>query len=54
MYLLQCQKNLRVTEQMLLSNSDRDLFISAMENPPPLNNALKSAIQKYREEYDKK
>ncbi|NJO93351.1 MAG: hypothetical protein HC820_01425 [Hydrococcus sp. RM1_1_31] len=47
------QLDLKVTERLVLSNRERDLFLSAMENPPTLNDSLKSAIQKYREEYDR-
>lgn len=38
-------------ERLVLSNRDRDLFMSVMENPPELNGKLKSAIKKYREKY---
>ena len=40
-------------EKLVLSNRDRDLFISVMENPPELKGKLKSAIEKYREKYKK-
>jgi uncharacterized protein (DUF1778 family) len=40
-------------ERLVLSNRDRDLFMSVMENPPTLKGSLKSAIQKYREKYDR-
>lgn len=36
-------------EKLVLSNRDRDLFISVMENPPELKGKLKSAIKEYRE-----
>lgn len=38
-------------ERLVLSNRDRDLFLSMMENPPKLKGKLKSAIKKYREKY---
>lgn len=38
-------------ERLVLSNRDRDLFMSVMENPPELKGKLKSAIKKYREKY---
>lgn len=31
-----------------LSDRDRDLFLSLLENPPPPNEALKEAARKYR------
>ncbi len=40
-------------EKLVLSNRDRDLFMSVMENPPELKGKLKSAIEKYREKYGK-
>lgn len=39
-------------ERLILSNRDRDLFLSVMENPPELKGKLKQAIKKYREKYD--
>lgn len=38
-------------ERLVLSNRDRDLFMSVMENPPQLKGKLKSAIRKYKEKY---
>ncbi|HBE18061.1 MAG TPA: DUF1778 domain-containing protein [Cyanobacteria bacterium UBA11149] len=38
-------------ERLILSNRDRDLFMSVMENPPQLQGKLKSAIRKYRDKY---
>ncbi|PSB01851.1 DUF1778 domain-containing protein [Merismopedia glauca] len=38
-------------ERLVLSNSDRDLFLSVMENPPVLKGKLKTAIQNYRQKY---
>ncbi len=39
-------------ERLVLSNRDRELFMSTMENPPQLKGKLKAALQKYREKYD--
>ena len=38
-------------ERLILSNRDRNLFISAMKNPPELKGKLKSAIAQYRAKY---
>ena len=38
-------------ERLVLSNRDRDLFMSVMENPPELKGKLKSAIRNYKEKY---
>ena len=38
-------------EKLTLSNRDRDLFFSALENPPKLKGKLKSAIANYKEKY---
>ncbi|BAZ12121.1 hypothetical protein NIES4071_39490 [Calothrix sp. NIES-4071] len=40
-------------ERLVLSDRDRDLFLSVMENPPELKGKLKEAIDKYREKYGK-
>jgi uncharacterized protein (DUF1778 family) len=40
-------------ERLVLSNRDRDLFLSVMENPPELKGKLKAAIQEYRNKYGK-
>ncbi|RUT07015.1 hypothetical protein DSM106972_022760 [Dulcicalothrix desertica PCC 7102] len=46
--------NLEITqERLVLSDRDRDLFISVMENPPELKGKLKDAIHKYIEQYGK-
>lgn len=60
--VLRCSLNIRLkqkltmskeSERLVLSNSDRDLFMSVMENPPELKGKLKSAIHKYRQKYGK-
>lgn len=40
-------------DKLVLSNSDRNLFLSVLENPPQLKGKLKSAIEKYQEKYGK-
>lgn len=40
------KQNIDSHEKLVLSDSDRDLFMSAMENPPKLKGKLKSAIKK--------
>lgn len=40
-------------ERLVLSNRDRDLFLSIMENPPELKGKLKAAIHNYTEKYGK-
>ena len=47
------KQDIDVHERLVLSNRDRDLFMSVMENPPELKGKLKSAIHKYREKYGK-
>ena len=39
-------------ERLVLSNRDRDLFMSVMENPPKLKGKLKATLQKFRDKYD--
>jgi uncharacterized protein (DUF1778 family) len=40
-------------ERLILSDRDRDRFMSVMKNPPLLKGSLKSTIQKYREKYER-
>ena len=40
-------------ERLVLSNRDRDLFMSVMENTPELRGKLKSTIKKFRDKYGK-
>ncbi|MEH2460120.1 type II toxin-antitoxin system TacA family antitoxin [Nostoc sp.] len=47
------KQDIDANERLVLSNLDRDLFMSVMENPPELKEKLKSAIHKYRQKYDK-
>jgi uncharacterized protein (DUF1778 family) len=57
-YLLEAALNLAAQtppepEQIVLSDRDWEIFASAIENPPPPNEALKAAIKEYQEEYGK-
>ncbi|MDZ8184399.1 MAG: DUF1778 domain-containing protein [Nostoc sp. ChiSLP02] len=47
------KQDIDANERLVLSNLDRDLFMSVMENPPELKGKLKSAIQQYRQKYGK-
>ncbi|MBD2181714.1 DUF1778 domain-containing protein [Planktothrix sp. FACHB-1355] len=40
-------------QRLVLSERDRDLFMSVMENPPALKGKLKSAIKQYKDKYSK-
>jgi len=51
--LLAARQDIDSYEKLVLSNRDRDLFMSVMENPPELKSKLKSAIEKYRAKYGK-
>ena len=39
------------TEEIVLSERDWEIFVSALENPPEPNEALKAAFKEYMEEY---
>ncbi|MBR8838985.1 MAG: DUF1778 domain-containing protein [Stigonema ocellatum SAG 48.90 = DSM 106950] len=57
-YLLEIALNaakasLTTPEKIVLSERDWDIFVSALENPPEPNEALKAAIKEYHEEYGK-
>ena len=45
-------KDIESHEKLVLSDNDRDLFLSLMENPPEPNEALKSAMRRFQEEYE--
>ena len=45
------QQDIEDRKRLILSNRDRDLFVSALENPPELKGKLKSAIDNYRDKY---
>lgn len=40
-------------QRLVLSDRDRDLFLSLMENPPQPGEALKSAMSKFQREYER-
>lgn len=43
--LIAAEKIISEHEQITLSAADWDLFLEALENPPPRNNKLKQALQ---------
>lgn len=45
------QQDIENRERLVLSNRNRDLFISALENPPKLKGKLSSAIANYQDKY---
>lgn len=47
------KQEIEAHEKLILSDRDRDLFMSVMENPPKLQGNLKTAINKYRDKYGK-
>lgn len=49
--LPQAQQDLERQERLMLSNRDRDLFLSALANPSKLKGKLKSAIANYQDKY---
>lgn len=50
--LPQARRDLENKEKLTLSNRDRDLFLSAIVNPPKLQGSLKTAIAEYRNKYE--
>ncbi len=46
------QRDIDHQETLTLSNRDRDLFLSALDNPPELKGSLKSAIALYCQKYE--
>ena len=46
------QQDLERQQRLTLSNRDRDLFLSAIVNPPKLEGKLKTAIAKYQQKYE--
>ena len=50
--LPQARQDLKNKEKLTLSNRDRDLFLSAIVNPPKLQGKLKTAIAEYRNKYE--
>lgn len=47
------RKDIASHETLVLSDRDRDLFLSLLENPPEPNEALKSAMREYQDQYEK-
>lgn len=43
------KKDIESDEKLVLTDKDRDLFLSLMENPPEPNQALKSAMRRFKE-----
>ncbi|MEM1393853.1 MAG: DUF1778 domain-containing protein [Cyanobacteria bacterium P01_H01_bin.150] len=41
------------SQKIILTNNDRDIFLSLIENPPEPNHVLKSAMKIFQEEYEK-
>ena len=48
----QAQQDLERQERLMLSNRDRDLFLSTIANPPKLTGKLKTAIAQYQQKYE--
>lgn len=58
-YLLEVALNLAQEmplkpEPIVLSEPNWEIVTSAIENPPELNSKLKTAIERYRQKYDRK
>ena len=51
--LPQAQKDVEEREKLVLTDRDRDLFLSAIANPPKLQGKLKTAMAEYRNKYGK-
>ncbi len=45
------QQEIAAQEKLVLSDRDRDLFMSTIENPPELQGKLRSAIEQYQRKY---
>ena len=45
------KQDIDTQERLILSDRDRDLFMSIMENPPELQGNFKTATKKYRDKY---
>lgn len=45
------KQEIETHEKLVLSDRDRDLFMSFMENPPELQGKLKLTLKKYRDKY---
>jgi uncharacterized protein (DUF1778 family) len=51
--LAAAREDITAGEKLILSERDWDLFVSMLENPPEPETALSSAIEKFREKYEK-
>ena len=51
--LPQAQKDIKEREKLILTDRDRDLFLSTIANPPKLKGKLKTAIRQYRVRHGK-
>ena len=45
------QQEIAAQEKLVLSDRDRNLFMSTIENPPELQGKLKLAIEQYQSKY---
>ncbi|MBW4508874.1 MAG: DUF1778 domain-containing protein [Scytonematopsis contorta HA4267-MV1] len=45
------RKDIESYEKLVLSDKDRDLFLSLIENPPEPNQNLKSAMKIFKDKY---
>ncbi|MGK7931829.1 MAG: DUF1778 domain-containing protein [Microcystaceae cyanobacterium] len=45
------KKEIEQQEPLILSDQDRDLFLSTLENPPSLTGKLKDAVEEYQTKY---
>ncbi len=52
--LAAANKDIGTHETLVLSEQDRDLFLLLLENPPEPCEALKSAMQEYQDQYEKR
>lgn len=50
---LEKQPEKPVVEKIVLSERDWNIMVSALENPPEANEALKAAIKEHQEKYGK-
>ena len=50
-YLSEAQKEIAESQKIVLSDRDRDLFLSLTENPPQPNQDLIAAMQDFQQKY---
>lgn len=46
------KKEIESHKKLVLSDKDRDFFLYLRENPPEPNQALKSAMKRFQEQYE--